>query len=75
MRAFIRYFTDYYRSTSRPALFVTIAFIASLVYANYSMGIERRIQALPWYAAYGPGFICELYQHTPVWGTFVVLVL
>ena len=53
MRAFIRYFTDYYRSTSRPALFVTIAFIASLVYANYSMGIERRIQALPWYAAYG----------------------
>ncbi len=53
MRAFIRYFTDYYRSTSRPALFVTIAFIASLVYANYSIGIERRIQDLPWYAAYG----------------------
>jgi len=53
MRAFIRYFTDYYRSTSRPAFFVTIAFIASLVYANYSVGIERRIQAFPWYAAYG----------------------
>ena len=53
MRAFIRYFTDYYRSTSRQALFVTIAFIASLVYVNYSMGIERRIQAFPWYAAYG----------------------
>jgi Type II CAAX prenyl endopeptidase Rce1-like len=53
MRAFIRYFTDYYRNTSRPALFVTIAFVASLVYANYSVGIERSIQAFPWYAAYG----------------------
>jgi Type II CAAX prenyl endopeptidase Rce1-like len=68
MRAFIRYFTDYYRSTSRPALFVTIAFIASLVYANYSMGIERRIQAFPWYAAYGAFVVFFVAVIALAWG-------
>lgn len=53
MRAFIRYFADYLRSTSRAALLVTILFVAALVTANYRIGIESRIQTLPWYAALG----------------------
>lgn len=57
MRAFIRYFTDYLRNSSRPALFITLLFVAALIAANYTFGIEHRIQAWPWYAAVG-GFFC-----------------
>jgi hypothetical protein len=53
MRVFIRYFADYFRGISRPALLVTMVFVAALVAANYRFGIELRIQALPWYAAIG----------------------
>jgi uncharacterized protein YllA (UPF0747 family) len=35
---------------------------------------ERMENILPWYAAYGPGIIHDLYAHSPVWGEFVVLV-
>ncbi|HEY4334614.1 MAG TPA: bacillithiol biosynthesis cysteine-adding enzyme BshC [Puia sp.] len=35
---------------------------------------ERVDNILPWYAANGPSIIRQLYNHTPVWGTFVVLV-
>ena len=56
MRAFIRYFADYLRSTSRPALIVTIILVAALITGNYTFGIESRIQALPWYAALGGFF-------------------
>ncbi len=68
MRAFIRYFTEYLRSTSRPALIVTIIFVTSLIAANYSIGIESRIQALPWYAALVAffGFFCSVLAL--VWG-------
>ena len=56
MRAFFRYFADYLRSIPRPALIVTIIFVAALIAANYTFGIEQRIQALPWYAALGGFF-------------------
>jgi hypothetical protein len=56
MRAFFRYFADYFRSISRPALVVTILFVAALIAGNYTFGIEHRIQALPWYAAPGAFF-------------------
>ena len=56
MRAFIRYFADYFRSASRPALIVTILLVAALISANYRFGIEHRIQDLPWYAALGVFF-------------------
>ncbi|HEV2481684.1 MAG TPA: CPBP family intramembrane glutamic endopeptidase [Puia sp.] len=56
MRAFLRYFTEYLRSIPRPALIVTIIFVAALITANYTIGIEQRIQALPWYAALGGFF-------------------
>jgi hypothetical protein len=53
MRGFIRYLVDYFRGTSRPALIVTTLFVAALVAGNYSLGIESRFQALPWYGALG----------------------
>ena len=56
MRAFFRYLADYFRSLSRPALVVTILFVAALIAGNYRLGIEHRIQALPWYAALGAFF-------------------
>ena len=51
MRAFLGYLADYFRSLSRPALIVTILFVAALIAGNYTFGIEHRIQALPWYVA------------------------
>jgi hypothetical protein len=65
MRRFTRYLTDYFRNSSRPALLLTTLFVAALIYANYSVGIERRIQALPWYAAIGAFFSAVL---ALVWG-------
>jgi len=56
MRAFLRYLADYFRSISRPALIVTIVFVAALIAGNYTFGFEHRIQALPWYAAFGGFF-------------------
>ncbi|HXB09199.1 MAG TPA: bacillithiol biosynthesis cysteine-adding enzyme BshC [Puia sp.] len=34
---------------------------------------ERVENILPWYAAYGPAILRDLYAHSPVWGEFVVL--
>jgi hypothetical protein len=68
MRAFIRYFTDYFRSTSRPALVVTILFVAALIAANYTFHLEYRIQALPWYAALGAFFGFFAVVLALVWG-------
>jgi hypothetical protein len=68
MRAFINYLIAYLRSTSRPALFITILFIASLVAANYTVGIENRIRALPWYFALGGFFLFYLIVLALAWG-------
>lgn len=68
MRAFLRYLADYFRSISRPALIVTIVLVAALVAGNYSLGIENRIQALPWYAAIGAFFGFFLLVTTLTWG-------
>jgi hypothetical protein len=68
MRRFIRYLTDYLRQTSRAALLLTTLFVATLIYANYSVGIERRIQALPWYAAIGAFFGFFSATLALVWG-------
>jgi len=35
---------------------------------------ERVDNILPWWAAYGPAIIHDLYAHSPVWGEFIVLV-
>ena len=51
MRTFIRYFSDYLRNSSRPALIITLLFVAALIAGNYTFGIEARIQARPWYIA------------------------
>lgn len=38
-------------------------------------GLQERVEnILPWWAAYGPAIIRDLYAHSPVWGEFVVLV-
>jgi hypothetical protein len=68
MRAFIRYFISWLRSVSRPALIITILFIAALVAANYTFGIERRIQMLPWYTAFGAFFVFFAIVLTLAWG-------
>src|SRR5689334_21623154 len=68
MRAFIDYLSAYLRSTSRPALFLTIVFVAALVAANYTIGIESRIRALPWYLALGAFFLFYLVVLALVWG-------
>ena len=68
MRRFIRYLTDYFRQTSRIALLLTTLFVATLIYANYTIGIERRIQALPWYAAIGAFFVFFSALLALVWG-------
>ncbi|HVS95102.1 MAG TPA: CPBP family intramembrane glutamic endopeptidase [Puia sp.] len=68
MRAFIRYFADYLRNSSRPALFITLLFVAALVAGNYTFGIEWRIQALPWYAALGGFFGFYALVVALVWG-------
>jgi hypothetical protein len=68
MRAFISYFGAYLRTVSRPALVITIVFVASLIAANYRFGLEQRIQALPWYAAVGVFFGFFLVLLALVWG-------
>jgi hypothetical protein len=68
MRAFINYLTAYWHSSSRPALFLTILFTASLVAANYTIGIEARIRLLPWYFAIGGFFLFYLFVLALVWG-------
>ena len=68
MRAFITYLVAWLRSTSRPALIITILFVASLVAANYTIGIESRIRAWPWYFAIGGFFLFYLFVLTLVWG-------
>jgi hypothetical protein len=68
MRRFIRYLTDYFRNSSLPALILTTLLVATLIYANYTVGIERRIQALPWYAAIGAFFAFFSTVIALVWG-------
>ena len=68
MRAFINYLTAYLRSTSRPALLITLLFVAALVAANYTVGIESRIRVLPWYFALGVFFLFYLVVLALVWG-------
>jgi CAAX prenyl protease-like protein len=68
MRAFIRYFTDYLQSLSRPAFLFTLLFVAALIAANYTFGVEHRIRALPWYAAFGGFFGFFAVVLALVWG-------
>ncbi|HXB09962.1 MAG TPA: CPBP family glutamic-type intramembrane protease [Puia sp.] len=68
MRSFLHYLAVWLRSTSRPALIITILFIASLVAANYTIGLENRIRALPWYLALGGFFLFYLIVLALVWG-------
>jgi len=68
MRAFINYLTAYLRSTSRPALLITLLFVAALVGANYTVGIEARIRVLPWYFALGAFYLFYLIVLALVWG-------
>lgn len=68
MRAFVNYLNAYLRSTSRPALLITLLFVATLVAANYTFGIENRIRALPWYFALGGFFLFYLIVLALVWG-------
>src|SRR5258707_12000558 len=68
MRAFINYLTAWLRSTSRPALLLTTLLVASLVAANYTVGIETHIRALPWYFALGGFFLFYLLVLALVWG-------
>jgi hypothetical protein len=68
MRAFFRYFADYFRSIPRPALIVTLLFVAALIAGNYTFGIEKRIQALPWYAALGGFFAFFVLIVALTWG-------
>jgi hypothetical protein len=68
MRAFISYFVSWLRGSSRPALLITAFFIATLVTANYTIGIEKRIQALPWYLALAGFFVFFSLVLALVWG-------
>jgi hypothetical protein len=68
MRAFINYLIAYLRSSSRPALIITIFLVASLVAANYTVGIENRIRSFPWYFALGGFFLFYTTVLALVWG-------
>ncbi|HEY4286042.1 MAG TPA: CPBP family intramembrane glutamic endopeptidase [Puia sp.] len=69
MKAVIAYLKDYLRTTSRPALIVTILFVGSLVAANYTVGIEKRIQNLGhWYLSFGAFFLFFSIVLALVWG-------
>ncbi len=69
MRTVLNYLKDYYRTTSRPALFVTMLFVGSLIAANYTVGIERRIQGLGhWYLSFGAFFLFFSIVLALVWG-------
>ncbi|HXB33334.1 MAG TPA: CPBP family intramembrane glutamic endopeptidase [Puia sp.] len=50
MRIFFEYFLTYWRRIPRIALILTAIVVTGLVAVNYTLGIERRIQALgDWY--------------------------
>jgi hypothetical protein len=69
MRAFISYLTAYLRTSSRPVFFITIFFVATLVYINYTFGIEHRIQSFgPWYFVFGGFFLFYSLVLVTVWG-------
>lgn len=68
MRSFINYLVAWLRSTSRPTLIITIVFVAALVAANYTIGIESRLRALPWYFSIGGFFLFYGIVLTLVWG-------
>lgn len=69
MKQVVAYLRDYLRTTSRPALIVTILFVASLVAANYTVGIERRLQALDhWYFSVGGFFLFFIIVLALTWG-------
>ncbi|HTI93348.1 MAG TPA: CPBP family intramembrane glutamic endopeptidase [Puia sp.] len=69
MRTVFNYLKDYLRTTSRPALVVTMLFVASLVAANYTVGIEKRIQNLGhWYLSFGAFFLFFSIVLALVWG-------
>ncbi|MBS1659759.1 MAG: CPBP family intramembrane metalloprotease [Bacteroidetes bacterium] len=69
MKAVIAYLKDYLRTTSQPALIVTTLFVASLVAANYTVGIERRLQGLgAWYLSVGGFFLFFVIVLALTWG-------
>jgi hypothetical protein len=69
MKLVITYLKDYLRTTSRPALIVTTLFVAALVAANYSFGIERRFQNLGhWYLSLGAFFLFFTIVLALTWG-------
>jgi hypothetical protein len=69
MKAVIAYLKDYLRTTSLPALFITSAFVTSLVWANYTTGIERRFQSLGhWYLSLGAFFLFFTLVLALTWG-------
>jgi hypothetical protein len=69
MRAFFHYLTAYLRSTSRPALFLTLFLLATLVAGNYTLGIESRIRAMhPWYLELGGFYLFYIIVLALVWG-------
>jgi len=69
MRTVVNYLKDYLRTTSRPALIVTMLFVGSLVAANYTVGIEKRIQNLVhWYLSFGAFFLFFSIVLALVWG-------
>jgi len=69
MKTVITYLKDYLRTTSRPALIVTMLLVASLIAANYSFGIERRLQSFGhWYLSFGAFFLFYLIVIALTWG-------
>ncbi len=68
MRSFINYLTAWLRSISRPALIITIIFVAALVATNYTLGIERRLRALPWHFSIAGFFAFYSVVLALVWG-------
>jgi hypothetical protein len=69
MRTFVDYLSAYWRNSSRPAFFITVFFIASLVTVNYTAGIEHRILAAgPWYVVYGCFFLFYSLVIALAWG-------
>lgn len=69
MRTIVNYLKVYLRTTSRPALIVTMVFVGSLVAANYTVGIESRIQNLGhWYLSLGAFFLFFTVVLALVWG-------